>query len=101
MVLSNRCGIHCKYGNKQGRFDSINFPKGCRLIKLGAIEPLRFPKMRSAKGGSTAPNFIQGIYKLYIVHHIHGVFYKVLYKVFQVVFFLAYIAYIIFIGGIR
>ena len=42
--------------NKQGRLDSINFSEGCRFRKLGAVEPLRFPKMRSAESGSIAPN---------------------------------------------
>ena len=47
--------------NCRGGFDNINFSDGCRCKKLGAIEPLRFPKMRSAQGGSRAPNFIQGM----------------------------------------
>ena len=68
--------------NKQGRSDSINFSEGCRFRRLGAIEPLRFQKLRLSKGGSIAPNFIQGASKLYMGYHIHGVFYKVLYKVF-------------------
>ena len=57
-------------------------------MKFGGIKPLRFLKTRTAKGGSIAPNFIQGIYKLYMGYHIHGVFYNAPYKLFQMVFYI-------------
>ena len=47
--------------NKQGRFDSTKFSEGCRFRKLGAMEPLRFPHMRAAKGVSIAPTFLKGV----------------------------------------
>ena len=51
--------------DKQGRFDSTKFSEGGRFRIVGAVEPLRFPSMRTAKvkqkGGSIAPNFPKGL----------------------------------------
>ena len=61
LVLSNRCAAVLSVtntGNKKGRFDSTNFSEGFPFRKFGAIAPLRFPTVRTAKGGSIAPHFL-------------------------------------------
>ena len=43
------------------RFDSTEYSEGCRCRTCGAIEQLRFQKMKTAKRGSIAPHFPKGV----------------------------------------
>ena len=46
--------------NKQRPFDSTKFCE-VSIRQFGAIESLRFPNVRAAKGGSTAQDFLKGV----------------------------------------
>ena len=43
--------------DREGPFDRQKLSEGCRFRKFGAIEPLRFQKMKTAKGGAKVPSF--------------------------------------------
>ena len=65
LVLSNSCAAVLSMAstdNKEGSFQSTKASDGCRLPKFGAIEPLHLPTMRTVKGGSIAPHFLNGFF---------------------------------------
>ena len=56
-IWCSRTAVFSVNGDSEGRFESTQFSEVFRFRKFGAIEPLCFPKMRTAKGVSIAPNF--------------------------------------------